>query len=230
MFRSLRNIFKAWQEGTFLIQCFLTALFILLFASLVILFLHWFEIVNEDIISPILSMYFVFEVFLFTAIFFYQAGVKDARKAQKIEEAEKCARENPQATKAAWELAQVKLESYLDHNLDHVSAIFWLAVVIMIVGFYFIGTGVSKLMDSPENFDASVLAAGSGVLINFIGATFLVIYKSTMEQATEYMMILERMNAVGMSVRILETVTGEEQLKHQAKVELSKQILDLYKK
>ena len=98
----------------------------------------------------------------------------------------------------------------------------------MVVGFVLIGLGVYQLYRNPEAFKPSVLAASCGVIVNFIGATFLVLYRSTMSQATEYVAILERINAVGMSVQILESIDGDDKLKAQTTAEIAKQLLVLY--
>ncbi|TOB56756.1 TRADD-N-associated membrane domain-containing protein, partial [Vibrio parahaemolyticus] len=75
----------------------------------------------------------------------------------------------------------------------------------------------------------ALLSAVSGLLVNFIGATFLVLYKSTMSQAKEYVAILERINAVGMSVQVLEKIEDSNKtLKDQTISDLSKQLLTMY--
>jgi len=42
-----------------------------------------------------------------------------------------------------------------------------------------------------------------------IGVTFMVIYRSTMAQANQFMEVLERINTVGMAVQILDTIPNE---------------------
>lgn len=108
-------------------------------------------------------------------------------------------------------------------------SIFWLTVLVMLVGFALIGIGVGLVYQNPEALKASVLSAVSGVVVSFIGATFLTLYKSTMSQAAEYVAILERINAVGMSVQILETIENdEEKLKNQTTADIAKQLLVMY--
>ena len=159
----------------------------------------------------------------------YQKSNEETKREDRILEVEKRVQENPKETQAAWELARVKLESYLNRNLKQVRSIFYLTVFVMIVGFSLIGYGVFKIYENPETFNASLIAALSGIIVNFIGATFLILYKSTMSQATDYVKILERINAVGMSVQILDTLEDEEtKLKQQATADLAKQLLALY--
>jgi hypothetical protein len=82
---------------------------------------------------------------------------------------------------------------------------------------------------SPGRFGASIVAAASGIVVQFIGATFLLIYKSTMEQARDYVTVLERINAVGMSIQILESIEGEEpQMRNEARSQLARDLLRMY--
>jgi TRADD-N domain-containing protein len=58
----------------------------------------------------------------------------------------------------------------------------------------------------PEVTPAAKVAALSGIITQFIGATFLVIHRSTMAQANEFMTVLERINTVGMAVQVLDSI------------------------
>ncbi|HEV7573439.1 MAG TPA: hypothetical protein VGQ21_18225, partial [Thermoanaerobaculia bacterium] len=137
--------------------------------------------------------------------------------------------EHPTEPKAAWDLARVKLELYLNRNLSQVTAIFWLTSFVMIVGFSLIGVGVWRIYRAPSELAPSALAAISGIVVNVIGATFLVIYRATMQQAKDYVTMLERINAVGMSVQILESIDPTKtDLKANATAELAKQLLTIY--
>ena len=52
----------------------------------------------------------------------------------------------------------------------------------------------------------AVIATSSGVITEFIGATFILVYRSTIQQAVNYSKTLERINAVGMAMQILDTI------------------------
>ncbi|WP_425668732.1 TRADD-N-associated membrane domain-containing protein [Vibrio owensii] len=221
---------KGWQEGKPVIRRLILASLLLGALAAISAVLFNFGVVENQVFEILAIVFSISAVAFSFGVYVHQVVSEENKKAQKIKEAEQRVKDNPKAPQAAWELAQVKLESYLNRNLKQVSTVFWLTMFVMLVGFSFIGVGVFKLFSSTENFEASVLATVAGILINFIGATFLVIYKSTMKQATEYVTILERINAVGMSVQILETISGEDKLKQQTTAELSKQLLALYKK
>ncbi|AEV31277.1 hypothetical protein Oweho_0255 [Owenweeksia hongkongensis DSM 17368] len=151
------------------------------------------------------------------------------KREEKIENLEKEVKEKPTETKTAWELARLKLESYLNRNLQQVSSIFYLSVTVMIVGFGLIIFGVYQVFTDPELMNPSILATCSGIVVNFIGGTFLLIYRSTMKQAKNYVDVLERINAVGMSIQILENISSEKgDLKDETTAQISKELLKIY--
>lgn len=157
------------------------------------------------------------------------ADAEKKRKEELITEQEKKVAENPNEPKLAWDLARIKLESYLDRNISQVRSIFYLSVTAMIVGFGLIIYGAMMAYQKKENFDASIMVSISGIIVNFTGATFLVLYKSIMAQAKDYVNVLERINAVGMSVQIIETIDDTHiKLREETKAELSKKLIDLY--
>jgi len=159
----------------------------------------------------------------------YQKALEKTKTDQRIEAVEERFRENPKETQAAWELAQTKLESYINRNLSQVRSIFWLTVLVMLFGFSLISYGVFQSFETPDVLGPPILTACSGLIVNFIGATFLVVFKSTMAQAQEYMGIIERINAVGMSVQILETISDtNDTLKDKTTSDISQKLLDLY--
>jgi hypothetical protein len=153
----------------------------------------------------------------------------EGEQAQKIAEVERRFEQNPKETGAAWELARVKLESYVNRNLAQVTHIFWLTAFVMLCGFGLIGVGTYKAFADPDHFKSSVLSVSSGVIVSFLGGTFLVLYRSTMAQAKEYVTMLERINAVGMSVQILDTLDdGNKELKHKTIANVATQLLKMY--
>ena len=158
-----------------------------------------------------------------------QRAEEAARTKRRIESAEKKVAENPKEPQAAWELAQVKLESYLNRNLSQVRSIYLLTVAVMLVGFSFIIAGSFEAFRDPDRFKASVLSSLSGVVVSFIGGTFLVLHKSTMSQAKDYVTILERINAVGMSMQILDSLEDENaDLKQETTALIARQLLLMY--
>jgi hypothetical protein len=170
-----------------------------------------------------------FAILIFLGIYAYQMTVEETAAKAEIKKAEERIKENPKEPTAAWELARIKLENYLNRNLSQIRWIFLWTVGIMIAGFTIIGYGILKVYQPSSNISAGIITTASGLIVEFIGATFLVIYKSTMEQAKDYVNVLERINAVGMSVQILENISKDEiKLQDQTRAEIAKQLLDLY--
>jgi len=142
---------------------------------------------------------------------------------EKIAEAESKISDEPTQVTPAWDLARVTLEAYFSRNLSQITAIFWLSVTVMIVGFAIIVWGISQAIQSPDSVIAASIAAGAGVITEFIGATFLFIYRSAIEQAINYSKTLERINSVGMAMKILDTMPDEakpDDLKSNTKAKL----------
>jgi hypothetical protein len=128
---------------------------------------------------------------------------------EKIAEAESKVEAEPQKVRPAWDLARITLEAYFNRNLSQITAIFWLSVVVMMVGFAIIVWGIAGAFQSKETIMTAAIATTAGVITEFIGATFLFVYRSTIQQGMSYSRTLERINAVGMAMQILDTMPDE---------------------
>jgi hypothetical protein len=151
----------------------------------------------------------------------YRDAKHAAQEARiRIEQIEDKAEKQPEKVKFAWEIASAKLEAYFDRNLTQVFAIFVLAIIVMLVGFAFVLWGVTLAIRNPTQ-NTSWIAAISGIITEFIGLTFMVLYRSTMAQANTFMQVLERINTVGMAVQILDSIPeSETQLKNSTRAQL----------
>jgi hypothetical protein len=130
---------------------------------------------------------------------------------EKKNQAESKAQEISSNAKPSWDLARVTLEEYFNRNLAQITLIFWLSLVVMVIGFGIIIWGITQSSKSPNYFLPGIIAGVTGVLTEFIGATFIFIYRSTIQQAMEYLKTLERMNSVGMAIQILDTIPDNAQ-------------------
>src|SRR6266568_91450 len=158
----------------------------------------------------------------------YQRALERTERTERIFEIEKEVEANPDKAKPAWDLASAKLEEYVARNLSQVAWIFVLVLIVMIVGFVIIGWGIYKVF-SAESIAPSVVAAVSGIVVEFIAATFLLIYRSTMEQAKDYVAMLERINAVGMSAQLPEAIEDPDpKVRDRARAELASSLLQMY--
>lgn len=151
------------------------------------------------------------------------------RIENKIEEVEGRVRASPRQAGPAWELARTKLESYLDWNLAQVGWMFVLTAFVSTAGFGLLAFGIWKSFSAPQSIAPAVIAAVSGILVQFIGATYLAIHRSTTAQAREYVDVLERINAVGMSIQVLEAIEGDDPAdRNAARVQLTRELLEMY--
>lgn len=156
-------------------------------------------------------------------------AVAIAGQQNELAAVQELAHENPGRPQFAWDLARVKLESYLDRNLNQVRSIFWLTLVVMFCGFGFVMYGLYHAIDNPERLPVSIVASASGVIISFIGGSLLLIYRSILAQSKGYVTVLERINAVGMAVHVIASIPDENSdQKNLSKAELAKQLLTLY--
>ncbi len=185
--------------------------------------------INKKLLEIITSILSLISMTIIVGVLGYQKSLDKTKREERVEAAEERVRVNPKETQAAWELAQTKLESYINRNLTQIRSIFWLTVLVMLFGFALICYGVFQAFETPDVLGPSILTACSGLIVNFIGATFLVVFKSTMSQAQEYMRIIERINAVGMSVQILDTISEKaDVLKDKTTSDISQKLLELY--
>jgi len=130
-------------------------------------------------------------------------------------------------TTSEWEAARRKIQYYMHENLNQVRWIFWLTLVAMFLGFLIILCGAALAIIVQTQLASSIVVTLSGVLVEFLGATFLIIYKSTMEQARGYVNILERINNVGMSVRLIERINCEGK-RDGIRAQMASEILSLH--
>ncbi len=78
------------------------------------------------------------------------------------------------------------------------------------------------------NSDVATIGVIAGILTNFIGATFMIVYRSTVREASRYSNSLNRINDVGIAMDILNTAVEHEDTPEilTAKVEIAKRLVD----
>jgi hypothetical protein len=135
---------------------------------------------------------------------------REIREAkEKLEQAEERVEREPEKAKPAWDLARATLEAYFNKNLSQIASIFWLSVLVMVAGFAILLYGIWRSVQTPDVLGPATIASISGIITEFIGATFLFIYRSTIQQAINYSKTLERINSVGMAMQILDTMPDD---------------------
>lgn len=115
---------------------------------------------------------------------------------------------------------KISLEDYYRVNLSQIQIIFNFSVAAMIAGFFLIIVSLLWSMiivvnkpqnnqQSSTNYIPSVVGAVSGMIGNFIGATFLFLYKSAVEQSSKYSQFLERDNSLKLAQSLLEDIKSK---------------------
>lgn len=151
---------------------------------------------------------------------------KTAHAEKQVQQAEAKVEQHPERVSPAWEVARRNLELYFQRNRAQVSQVFVIAIIVMTVGFAFVLFGVYLALQN-RGITPTLVAGVSGVITQFIGATFMVIYRSTMTQANEFMAVLERINTVGMAVQVLDSIPDDDkQLKNQTRAEIVSLLLN----
>jgi hypothetical protein len=147
----------------------------------------------------------------------------------RVANAEQRVENEPEKAKPAWDLARVTLEAYFARNLTQINYIFYLSIVVIVLGFVITSWGISRAFNQPDKWQAALIATSAGTITQFIGATFLFIYRSTLQQAVRYTKTLERINSVGMAMAILDTMSDDTDapLKSKTKAELVKLLVKM---
>lgn len=226
----IRTLLKAWQHGEVRIRRTIVGAMLLLLAVFLVAALHDpVGVLDKKLSETIAITLGALSAILFLGVIAYQRLIEEQAVKKQIEIVEERARENPEKPELAWDLARTKLESYLDRNLSQVRSIYWLTTLVMFVGFGFVLYGLYHAFQSPDKLPISIVSAASGVLISFIGGSFLLIYRSILAQSKEYVAVLERINAVGMAVQVISNIPDENaSLRDKTTAELAKQLLGLY--
>jgi uncharacterized membrane protein YgaE (UPF0421/DUF939 family) len=162
------------------------------------------------------------------AFFIRQLNVElkrqNAAESAKVEELKTLTFSAPEKAKPKWDLAQATLEKYFTRNLDQVRVVFAISVTMMAAGFaVMLGGAVLGFFSPHPGQSETYLATAGGVITQLIGATFIVMYRSVVTQSIQYTKTLERINAVGMAMEIMDMIpetATEQDLKSKTKSEL----------
>ncbi|WP_415770295.1 TRADD-N-associated membrane domain-containing protein [Pseudomonas sp. LB3P38] len=222
-------LYRAWFKHQAYTRPIIIVSFVFAFMAFIVVGLLEPAYLEQRIAEPIAAIFAVIALLLSSGVIAYQSYIEQEEKNTKIEQVEKRVREHPEKPQLAWDLARSKLENYLDRNLSQVKSIFWLTLLVMLVGFGFILYGLYHAFESPDKLPVSIVASASGVLVSLIGGSFLIIYRSILAQSTEYVSVLERINAVGMAVQVISNISNESaSLREETTAELAKQLIGLY--
>jgi hypothetical protein len=148
-------------------------------------------------------------IIITNGLYYYHNIIKQ-KEVQKKQDALQAKVQEGKEASPVWELAQLTLNKYYNRNLSQNNWIFYVSVTVMIAGFGLVLYGISLAYRTPANTLVTIVSTGSGVIVQFIGATFLVIYNSTISQAIQYTASLQRVSIVGTSIKILDSIKEDE--------------------
>ena len=172
-----------------------------------------------------------------------------ARRNTQQQEALKAIRDevakNPRSAIKIWDLGQETLQLYFTSNRRQMNYIFIFSVGVMLAGFILITLGITNTYSAlnnlvqlaakgntnlpPSIFTPAIVGGISGVITEFIGATFLFMYRSIVDQANNNIKTLERITTVGMAMGILDTLSSHSEatkdLRDETAAEIAKMIL-----
>ena len=156
-------------------------------------------------------------------ISFIFVPVNNTNKEQQ-EEIRREEREQPNKIKPTWEYGKFELMEQLEVTKKQIRITFWSSLVAIFIGL----TLIFKIIltdNLAENI--SILGIIGGIISEFIGATLLFMYKSLIQQVNENLKILERLNFVGIGIKILDTIESDnKQEVNNAKMKLAQQIIN----
>ncbi len=99
--------------------------------------------------------------------------------------------EKPEKILPIWDLANYTLQKYYNKNLSQVNSIYKLSVAVMVLGFALIVSILVATVYFKIDMKLDSIGIIAGIITEFIGATFLFIYKSTIKQALQHSNSLE---------------------------------------
>jgi hypothetical protein len=225
LFEAIIDLLRKHSRIRFIVLSLCIPLFLITLVSWgfrYLLFAAWFNERMEQVWPFILVILGAVSLFALSALAPAKSSSSEVYK-ERIAEAESKVEAEPQKVRPAWDLARITLEAYFNRNLSQITAIFWLSVVVMMVGFVIIIWGIAGAFQSEESLISAAIATAAGIITEFIGATFLFVYRSTIQQGMSYSHTLERINAVGMAMQILDTMpdeTKKDDLKSRTKATL----------
>ncbi|HXP93467.1 MAG TPA: hypothetical protein VN905_08335 [Candidatus Binatia bacterium] len=136
-------------------------------------------------------------------------GTRKASRTAELRRAGEAVNEPTQQIYSTWDVALGTLENFWNTNKVQNGQVFVLSVGATVLGFLvLIVSIVLKAFNIGQSQDDIAIIAG--VLSQFIGATLLIVYRSTVSQSSRFAEALERILTAGMSAAIVETIEGSE--------------------
>jgi hypothetical protein len=167
----IRLLYKAWFRGEQRVRWTIAGSILLVAAAIFVFAVVQPAGLEKKLSDAIAAGLGVVAAILTFGVIAYQNLLEEEAQTRKIENVEERVREHPEKPQLAWDLARIKLESYLDRNLGQVRFIYWLTLFVMVVGFAFILYGLWHAFQTPDRLPVAIVASASGVIVSFIGGS-----------------------------------------------------------
>jgi len=122
-----------------------------------------------------------------------------------------------------------RLDSYLDLNIAQIRTIFITSLIVMVFGFLLIIIAIVLALLNPTQITPAVVAGVGGVITEFIGATFLLMYRSAIEHSGRYIQTLDKASSAEQSIIILDKIDAQNDAERnkisETKTEIAKLLL-----
>lgn len=179
------------------------------------------KLVSYSLISLIIS--FFFWVLLISVNNIKEENNVKKRLVEKQNEIKLAEKESPLKIGPIWELGRLELGENMTQTRKKADILFNFSIVFIISGIIGLCGSIFLHFNSPQNF-SFLIGVGSIILESF-GGIFIVLYKTTINQLNKNIEILAKINNVGMSLRILDSLDPSSEV-FEAKIEISKLLIN----
>lgn len=167
---------------------------------------------------------------ILSIIFVYFASKRRAKERKKIEDTiknlEKPSKEKDlfSETIKICKISQMELEKQFLQASQSSLLIFYISVTVILTS---LGGLVyaTNLALNKEKIDIAILMAIGSIITQFVGATFMYMYKNSILQINENIKVLEKFSKMGIALEILNTIEDCSEIKN-AKIDIAKKIIE----
>lgn len=181
---------------------------------------------KNDVIEKITKYYGILMIVVIILasigiIFLYIEEKEKIKEKKEIRQEEK---DNPNKIKPVLDYAKIELQEQMTNIRSQSRVVFIASIFFIIIGLIII---IYMFLFKDNSIKVSIITAFGGIIAEIIGGGLLVMYRYLMVQLNENLKILERLNIIGVSTKILDTLEIENMEEiNKAKIELAKKIID----
>jgi hypothetical protein len=149
------------------------------------------------------------------------------RERSRLDEMARALNSDVSDTSALWEFSRQTLRAYMDRNVRQLRLVFTASVLVMVAGFVLLGVG--SYLAFKASVDVGAVSAVSGILVEYMGASLLRLYFSSVTQAERYVRVLERINAVQMALGVIARMSEADGRRDEALYAVANGLLEMFK-